>query len=86
MKVSGGQKLAIVPLDNEKMNPFELLLERFFDPVNGTLVSNEIFFCSSLGSLILQNVGEISLPRIFASFCSFHLRNFADFFQTLVFR
>lgn len=44
VKVSGGQTLAIVPLDNEKVNPFELLLERFFDPVKGTLVSNVILF------------------------------------------
>lgn len=42
VKVSSGQILAIVPLDNERINPFELLLERFFDPVKGTLVSNKI--------------------------------------------
>ena len=40
VKVSGGQTLAIVPLDNKKINPFELLLERFFDPVKGKLVSS----------------------------------------------
>ena len=39
MKVSGGQKLAIVPLDNEQLNPFELLMERFYDPTRGALVS-----------------------------------------------
>jgi len=42
VKVSSGQILAIVPLDNERINPFELLLERFFDPVKGTSVSNII--------------------------------------------
>lgn len=42
VKVSSGQILAIVPLDNERINAFELLLERFFDPVKGTLVSNII--------------------------------------------
>lgn len=44
VKVSSGQTLAIVPLDNEKINPFELLLERFFDPVKGALVSNVMSF------------------------------------------
>ncbi|XP_022791527.1 multidrug resistance protein 1-like [Stylophora pistillata] len=38
VKVRKGQKLAIVLLDSEKVNPFELLLERFFDPVAGTLL------------------------------------------------
>ena len=42
VKVSSGQMLAIVPLESEKLNPFELLLERFFDPVKGALVSNAI--------------------------------------------
>ena len=45
VKVNSGQTLAIVPLDNEKINPFELLLERFFDPFKGALVSNVISFC-----------------------------------------
>lgn len=48
VKVSSGQKLAIVPLDSEKLNPFELLLERFLDPVKGALVSNVISFCFRL--------------------------------------
>ena len=39
VRVSSGQKLAIVQLDSDKVNPFELLLERFFDPVNGNLVN-----------------------------------------------
>ena len=41
-KVSSGQTLAVVALDNKQINPFELLLERFFDPVKGALVSNVI--------------------------------------------
>ena len=44
VKVSSGQILAIVPLDNEKINPFEILLQRFLDPVKGALVSNVISF------------------------------------------
>ena len=39
VKVSGEKKLALVPLDNEKLNPLELLVERFFDPARGALVS-----------------------------------------------
>ena len=39
MKISPGQILAIVPLDNGKLNPFELLVGRFYDPARGTLVS-----------------------------------------------
>lgn len=39
VRVSSGQKLAIVQLDSDKVNPFELLLERFFDPVKGNLVN-----------------------------------------------
>ena len=48
VQISGGQTLAIVPLDNEKLNPFELLLERFFDPVKGSLVRNiiSVYFVS----------------------------------------
>jgi len=44
LNVGSGQILAIVPLSNEKSNPFELLLERFFDPVKGASVSNVIIF------------------------------------------
>ncbi|CAH3182650.1 unnamed protein product [Porites lobata] len=36
-KVSEGQTLALVPLDNETLNPLELLVERFFAPTRGTL-------------------------------------------------
>lgn len=38
VKVSGGQILAIVPLDNGKLNPFEFLIARLYDPVRGRLV------------------------------------------------
>lgn len=38
IKVSGGQTLAIVPLDEGTLNPFELLVERFYDPAKGGLV------------------------------------------------
>ena len=41
-KVSEGQTLALVPLDNETLNPLELLVERFFAPTRGTLVSNSL--------------------------------------------
>ncbi|XP_074624425.1 ATP-dependent translocase ABCB1-like [Acropora palmata] len=37
IKVSGGQTLAIVPLDEGTLNPFELLVERFYDPAKGGL-------------------------------------------------
>ena len=39
-KMSEGQTLALVPLDNETLNPLELLVERFFEPTRGALVSN----------------------------------------------
>lgn len=58
VKVSGGQTLAIVPLDNEKMNPFELLLERFFDPVKGTLVRNLFLFYFGLSFIIRRTVSK----------------------------
>lgn len=41
IKVSGGQTLAIVPLDEGKLNPFELLVERFYDPAKGGLVRSD---------------------------------------------
>ena len=41
-KVSEGQTLALVPLDNETLNPLELLVERFFEPTRGALVSNSL--------------------------------------------
>ena len=41
-KVSEGQTLALVPLDNETLNPLELLVERFFAPTRGTLVSSSL--------------------------------------------
>ncbi|XP_068746522.1 ATP-dependent translocase ABCB1-like [Montipora capricornis] len=37
IKVSGGQTLAIVQLDDDKLNPLELLVERFYDPAKGAL-------------------------------------------------
>ena len=39
VKVSGGQTIAVVPLNNEKINSVELLMERFYDPVGDRLVS-----------------------------------------------
>ncbi|XP_073235197.1 ATP-dependent translocase ABCB1-like [Porites lutea] len=36
-KMSEGQTLALVPLDNETLNPLELLVERFFEPTRGAL-------------------------------------------------
>lgn len=41
IEVSGGQTLAIVPLDEGKLNPFELLVERFYDPDKGGLVRGD---------------------------------------------
>ena len=41
-KMSEGQTLALVPLDNETLNPLELLVERFFEPTRGALVSNAL--------------------------------------------
>lgn len=41
-KVSEGQTLALVPLDNETLNPLELLVERFFEPTRGALASNSL--------------------------------------------
>ena len=38
IKVSGGRTLAIVQLDDDKLNPLELLVERFYDPAKGALV------------------------------------------------
>ncbi|KAJ7390051.1 Multidrug resistance protein 1 [Desmophyllum pertusum] len=69
VKVSGGQKLAIVPLDNEKMNPFELLLERFFDPVNGTLLLDGVGL-RSLDLSWLRSHHAVVSHRSFLPHCS----------------
>lgn len=50
IKVSGGQTLAIVPLDEGTLNPFELLVERFYDPAKGGLVRSDFInncYCSA---------------------------------------
>lgn len=62
IKVSGGQTLAIVPLDEGTLNPFELLVERFYDPAKGGLVRSDflknfyspVFFFPLFGSKCLH--------------------------------
>ncbi|KAL9968128.1 hypothetical protein ACROYT_G026461 [Oculina patagonica] len=69
VKVSCGQTLAIVPLDNEKINPFELLLERFFDPVKGTLLLDGVDI-RSLDLSWLRSHHAVVSHRSFLPYCS----------------
>lgn len=62
VRVSSGQKLAIVQLDSDKVNPFELLLERFFDPVKGNLVN---IITSFYTFTINTSLNDVTLPHIF---------------------
>lgn len=42
VSISAGRMLAVMALDNQKQNPLELLMERYFDPSSGRVVSTII--------------------------------------------